>query len=101
VRLFSPWRYLIDQRAQALLAEQGWRVPDPAAYPTGREVVEQYLSPLAQVPALQAVLHLETRVTAVSRVRMDKVKTPAREETPLLCASNCPTEKNRMSWHER
>lgn len=84
VRLFSPWRYVVDQQAQALLAEQGWQAPDPEAYPTGREIVEQYLSPLAHVPEIKHALRLQTRVTAVSRARMDKVKTPAREETPFI-----------------
>lgn len=90
VRLFSPWRYLIDQQARSLLEEQGWQAPDPEAYPTGRELVEQYLFPLAQVPELRAVLRLDTRVTAVSRVRMDKVKTPAREETPFVVRIQVP-----------
>ncbi len=84
VRLFSPWRYVVDQEAQALLAEQGWQAPDPEAYPTGRDIVEQYLFPLSQVPAIKQALHLQTRVTAVSRARMDKVKTPTREETPFV-----------------
>lgn len=84
VRLFSPWRYVIDQQAQALLEERDWQAPDPEGYPTGREVVEQYLLPLAQVPQIQQALRLQTRVTAVSRVSMDKVKTPAREETPFV-----------------
>src|SRR5437899_12486460 len=53
VRLFSPWRYVVDQQAEALLAEQGWQAPDPEAYPTGREVVEQYLPPLSHAPLIQ------------------------------------------------
>jgi thioredoxin reductase len=84
VRLFSPWRYVVDQQAQTFLTEQGWQAPDLEAYPTGREIVEQYLFPLAQVPAIKQTLHLQTRVMAVSRARMDKVKTPAREETPFV-----------------
>src|SRR5579859_2458984 len=84
VRLFSPWRYLIDQQAQVLLEEEQWTPPDPDAYPTGREVVEQYLLPLATVPQVQAALHLSTRVLAVSRQGMDKVKTLGREEAPFV-----------------
>lgn len=84
VRLFSSWRYVVDQQAQVLLAEQGWQAPDPEGYPTGRDIVEQYLFPLAQVPAIKHALHLQTRVTAVSRTRMDKMKTPTREETPFV-----------------
>jgi thioredoxin reductase len=84
VRLFSPWRYVVDQQAQALLAEQDWQAPDLEAYPTGRDIVEQYLFPLSQVPAIKHALRLQTRVKAVSRVHMDKVKTPARDETPFV-----------------
>jgi thioredoxin reductase len=84
VRLFSPWRYLVDQQARALLEEQGWSVPDPEGYPTGRELVEQYLLPLANTPAIRASLHLFKRVLAVSRESLDKVKTPGREQTPFV-----------------
>ncbi|GHO89795.1 NAD(P)-binding domain-containing protein [Dictyobacter formicarum] len=84
VRLFSPWRYLVDQQAQALLEAQGWQAPDPDTYPTAREVVERYLFPLAQVPQVLAALQLQTRVTAISRLSMDKVKTPLRDETPFV-----------------
>src|ERR1700730_878601 len=60
MRLFSPWRYVIDQEARTFLEAQGWQAPDLEAYPTGREVVEQYLLPLAQVPAIQATLRVQT-----------------------------------------
>jgi thioredoxin reductase len=83
-RLFSPWRYLIDQQAQMLLEEQDWQAPDPEGYPTGHELVDRYLLPLAHVPAINAVLRLRTRVTGISRQGLDKVKTPAREHQPLV-----------------
>ncbi|HVU70955.1 MAG TPA: SidA/IucD/PvdA family monooxygenase, partial [Ktedonobacteraceae bacterium] len=69
---------------QALLAKQCWQTPNLDAYPTGQDIVEQYLFPLAHVPGIKDALHLQTRVTAVSRVRMDKAKTPTREETPFV-----------------
>src|SRR5947209_12447811 len=84
VRLFSPWRYLLDREALALLEEGGWQAPDPEAYPTGRELVERYLIPLASVPQVQPHLHLETRVMAVSRQGVDKMKTPGREQAPFV-----------------
>lgn len=84
IRLFSPWRYIVDQQAQTLLTEQGWQAPDSEGYPTGREIVEQYLFPLSQVPAIKQALHLQTRAKAISRARLDKVKTPTREETPFV-----------------
>ena len=84
VRLFSPWRYLIDQQAAQLLEEHGWNAPDPEGYPTGQELVEQYLVPLAQIPSLHAHLSLRTRVLSVSRQNLDKMKTPSREEAPFV-----------------
>ncbi|MFL5690187.1 MAG: FAD-dependent oxidoreductase [Ktedonobacteraceae bacterium] len=33
VHLFSPWRYLIDREAAALLVEEGWDAPDPGGIP--------------------------------------------------------------------
>ena len=84
VRLFSPWRYLIDHEAAALLDEEGWSAPGHEGYPTGRELVEEYLVPLASVPQLQSHLSLRTRVRSVSRLGLDKMKTPGREQAPFV-----------------
>jgi thioredoxin reductase len=84
VRLFSPWRYMLDTQAVSLLEETDWHAPDAEGYPTGRELVEQYLEPLSQVPALQPHLRLKTRVLAVTRLGYDKMKTPGREEAPFV-----------------
>jgi thioredoxin reductase len=80
VRLFSHWRELLDRESVALLEAEGWQAPDPAAYPTGRELVEDYLAPLANTARIQPLLRLGTRVVAVSRQGIDKMKTPGREE---------------------
>ena len=50
MRLFSPWRYNIDHAARRLLDAAGWARPDPDMLPTGAELVEQYLQPLAKLP---------------------------------------------------
>lgn len=84
VRVFSPWRYNIDRAARALLEPSGWIAPDPDEVPTGREIVESYLQPLASLPALAAHLRLGHRVVAVSRQRMDKVKTAGRDSSPFV-----------------
>jgi thioredoxin reductase len=84
VRLFSPWRYLIDREAATLLETEGWSAPDHEGYPTGRELVERYLIPLASVPQVKPHLCLETRVVAVSRQGVDKMKTPGREQAPFV-----------------
>ena len=50
VQLFSPWEYNIDKAAAGLLAATGWNSPEPDQYPTGAEMVERYLEPLANIP---------------------------------------------------
>ena len=84
VRLFSPWRYLIDREAASLLETSGWNAPDPDAYPTGHKLVEDYLLPLAAVPQMQAHLLFRSRVLSVTRQKMDKMKTPGREQAPFV-----------------
>jgi thioredoxin reductase len=84
VRLFSPWRYLVDNAAADLLTGAGRRVPNPDDLPTGRELVEDYLRPLAETPALRPHIRLGARVTAVTRRGLDKLKTAGREEAPFL-----------------
>ncbi len=95
VRLFSPWRYLLDREAAALLETNGWHAPDPDSYPTGRELVEQYLLPLAQVPQMRAHLSLYTRVLSVSRRGFDKMKTPGRERAPFVLRVQTREDKER------
>ncbi|HEY4922184.1 MAG TPA: FAD-dependent oxidoreductase [Xanthobacteraceae bacterium] len=79
VRMFSPWEYNIDGAAGRLLAAVGWNSPDPQQYPIGRELVENYLKPLATSTALRSHIQTASRVTAISRVGFDKVKTKGRE----------------------
>ncbi len=84
VRLFSPWHYNIDTVAASMLADTAWTAPEPEVYPTGRELVERYLVPLARLPQIQSHLRLQTRVLSVSRQGFDKMKTPGREDTPFV-----------------
>ncbi len=51
VRLFSPWRYVVDEAARRLLEPTGWTAPDPEGYPLGDEIFAQYLAPLAETDA--------------------------------------------------
>nr|WP_236022900.1 NAD(P)-binding domain-containing protein [Dictyobacter formicarum] len=84
VRLFSPWKYLVDIEAQALLRETSWTMPDPEGYPTGQQFLDAYLTPLAQTRQLAPCIHWNTRVLAVTRQGYDKMKTAGREQAPLL-----------------
>src|SRR4249920_279151 len=62
VQLFSPWDYNIDRAAARLLASTGWNSPEPDRYPTGAELVERYLEPLAAKTALANHVHTSSRV---------------------------------------
>lgn len=83
VQLFSPWEYNVDRAAARLLASTGWNTPDPKVYPTGGELLEQYLVPLATRTALKDVIRTSSRVTAVSRAGFDRAKTKGREAAPF------------------
>ena len=84
VRLFSPWRYVVDEAARRVLAPAGWTAPDPERYPTGREVVDGYLAPLAATEPLRSRIRYGTQVTAVVRAGFDKMRTEGREAAPFL-----------------
>lgn len=83
VKLFSPWVYNIDKAARALLEKAGWQEPLPLAYPTGQQLYELYLKPLAALPELSAVIETGARVVGVSRAGQDKMKTAGREQAPF------------------
>jgi thioredoxin reductase len=83
VQLFSPWEYNIDRAAARLLASIGWNSPEPDQYPTGAELVERYLEPLATKTVLANHIQTSSRVTDISRVGFDKLKTKGRETAPF------------------
>ena len=83
VRVFSPWSYNIDPVAADLLEGAGWSAPASDAYPTGDEIVERYLEPLAAVPGIAESLHLRSRVVSVTRQGIDKLKDDGRDDAPF------------------
>lgn len=91
VRMFSPWRYNIDRAAVALLAQHGWIAPDLEALPTAGQIIDQYLAPLAETPALKTRISYGHRVRAVSREGYDKVKTAGREHAPFVLQVDTPS----------
>ncbi|MDG4417441.1 NAD(P)-binding domain-containing protein [Pseudomonas aeruginosa] len=84
VSMFSPWEYNVDKEAAKLLAATGWQAPDSDTYPTGRELLDHYLLPLAELPVIKERLHLNSRVTAVTKVGADVQKTKGRESAAFL-----------------
>jgi thioredoxin reductase len=83
VRLFSPWRYNMDEASTALLRDSGWQEPPGDVLPTGRELVEQYLEPLAATPRMRDVLRTRSRVLGVARQGIDKVVSRDRGARPF------------------
>src|SRR3954454_21230633 len=73
VRMFSPWEYNIDKAAERLLRAIGWNGPVGCGYPTGEELIERYLEPLATRTSLRDRIRVSSRVTAVGRVGCDKM----------------------------
>lgn len=90
VQLFSFWRYNIDKVARSLLEANGWEAPAPDGLPTGGELVDRYLRPLAALPQIAPRLRLNHRVTAISRRGIDKVKTAGREAAPFVLRVTTP-----------
>lgn len=83
VRLFSPWRYLVDPLTRSMLEPLGWSVPEAEHLPTGADVVAQWLEPIATMPAVASQLRLGHRVVSVTRRGYDKVKSAGRDAAPF------------------
>jgi thioredoxin reductase len=84
VRLFTPWCLALDPAALRLLSATGWTPPNPDALPTGGELLEGYLRPLAATPAIASRLRLGHRVVGIARQDLDKVRSPGRERLPFV-----------------
>jgi thioredoxin reductase len=84
VRLFSPWAMDIDPDAAALLRQGGWTPPPGDEHPTGNDLVDRYLEPLAAHPAIAPSLHLGATVTAVTRDGRSRLDTDGRDQAAFL-----------------
>jgi hypothetical protein len=84
VRVFTPWRYCVDDAVAAILKRQGWWMPPADAFPTGAEIVANYLKPFAETPELSGIIETGTRVAAISRLGLDKVVTLGRADRPFV-----------------
>lgn len=84
VRVFSPWRYVIENSAANLLERSGWISPDLDALPTGAEIVESYLEPLARLREIEPYIVYGAAVTAVTRTGLDKVTNQGRDAASFL-----------------
>lgn len=83
-RLFSPWKHVVDPASRRLLEASGWELPPPESLPTGAELVERYLEPLAALEAIATRIRTGATVDAVTRQGMDRTRTAHRASTPFL-----------------
>ena len=83
VSLFSPWEYAVDKASERLLTAAGWNSPPPGQYPTGGELLAQYLEPLATRTPLKDHIRTSSMVTSVGRSGFDKMKSNGRAFEPF------------------
>ena len=84
VRVFSPWDFNIDPVAARLLEQQGWSAPPADGYPTGDEIVDRYLEPLAaRAGDRREPAPADAGRDGVTRLGIDKLKDAGRDEAPL------------------
>jgi hypothetical protein len=90
VRLFTPWEMNVSPRMRSHLAAAGVEPPDgaqsPNDCPTGRELAEKLLDPLAGLPSVAPNLRLGTRVLAIGReglLKHEEIATPERGRRPF------------------
>ncbi len=67
VRMFTPWGMNLGKHSRAHLEQAGWTAPDPEELPSGLELAERYLQPLAQLPELDGRIHPFTQVVRAGR----------------------------------
>lgn len=84
VRLFSPWQYNIDKMALQLLENSHWQAPVMKRLPYGKDLVEDYLVPLANLPQIKPFIQFNTKVVAISKQGLDKMKNAKRDEQSFI-----------------
>ena len=83
VATFSPWRYMVDGAARELLQQTAWQPPAEEGIPTGDELVDRFVRPLAEHPSMAPYVRLNSRVLSVGRKDFDKVRTRGRDQQPF------------------
>jgi thioredoxin reductase len=84
VKVFSPWKYNIDKAAKELLEQTRWEHPNENDVHTGREFIDLYLKPLSRLSQFKNSLHTNSRVVAIGKKGMDKMKDADRESASFV-----------------
>lgn len=96
VRLFSPWQYNVDKAAKQLLLKSGWVMPEEDILPTGQEIREVYLKPLASLPEIKPFILFNTTVTGISKKNQDKMKSADRKVAPFVLYTEQDSQTKRI-----
>jgi thioredoxin reductase len=83
VRIFTTWEQSVDTASVRLLEKHGWKLPQANKLPTGGEIYDQYLKPLAAVPELAGAVATNAKVLSISRLGLDKVTSKGRDKRPF------------------
>jgi thioredoxin reductase len=84
VRIFTTWEQSVDPASRRLLEAEGWKLSDPDALPTGGQLCDLYLQPLASLLAMAGPIETNAKVTAIGRQGIDKVASQDRETRPFI-----------------
>jgi hypothetical protein len=86
VQLFTPWSMNVSPRARAALDAAGSSPPGGAGCPTGDELIDLVLDPLAALPQIAPHLRFGVRVLEVGRaglLKSDEIGTGLRSASPF------------------
>ena len=84
VTLFSPWQYNIDAAAKTLLEQTEWQEPNGDEIPSGDELIDLYLKPLAELEQIKPFIYTNHPVIALTRQNNDKMKSKGRNDQPFV-----------------
>ena len=86
VRLFTPWSMNVSGRMARHLEAAGLPVPGGDDCPTGHELCDGLLEPVAGLPQVAAAIRRDARVTAIGRrglLKHEEIATDGRGQRPF------------------
>ncbi len=99
IRLFSPWSINVSARARRVLEGEA-EIPDDHECPTGDELVDRVLDPLARTPQIHPHLKLQHRVLEIGRrgfLKGDAIGTGERDAAPFRLLIDTPAGEQAAS----
>ena len=86
VQLFTPWSMNVSGRMARHLEAAGLPVPDGDGCPTGHELCDRLLDPVAGLPQVSPAIRRDARVVAIGRrglLKHEEIATDQRGERPF------------------